>query len=197
MACEMANSLISTPNMPLPSASMLRSLTPQTIDDMPRPTDEHFLSAHLKSRSIAELLVHSDILSRSWHQVLPSRNPSTPVDVDEKQNQPSPFQLDSSFFDLGGDVFNLAQLTWLLEQEGLKVRLEDLIEHPSFLGQMAVLALHNAKHVEDLPAETVATGAALPDPEARPRLKKANTWDKAKVLARKLTRRNNNLVDKA
>ncbi|CAG8213563.1 unnamed protein product [Penicillium olsonii] len=197
MACEMAKSLISTPNMPLPSASMLRSLTPQTIDDMPRPTDEHFLSAHLKSRSIAELLVHSDILSRSWHQVLPSRNPSTPVDVDEKQNQPSPFQLDSSFFDLGGDVFNLAQLTWLLEQEGLKVRLEDLIEHPSFLGQMAVLALHNAKHVEDLPAETVATGAALPDPEARPRLKKANTWDKAKVLARKLTRRNNNLVDKA
>ncbi|CAG8122380.1 unnamed protein product [Penicillium salamii] len=194
MACELAQSLIATPNMPLPSATMLRSLETQTIDDMPRPTDQHFLNSHLKSRSISELLVHSDILSRSWHQVLPSRNTAAPTETsDEKPNHPSPFQLDSSFFDLGGDVFNLAQLTWLLEQEGLKVRLEDLIQHTTFLGQMAVLALHNAKHVEDLPAEeTLATGAAGPDPV--PRLKKANTWDKARMLARKLTRRNNNLV---
>jgi hypothetical protein len=193
MACEIAQSLVANPTMKLPSASTLRSLPLQTIDDMPRPTDEHFLSAHLKSRSIAELLVHSDILSRSWHQVLPTRNIVTPIeDSDEKPSQQSPFQLDSSFFDLGGDVFNMAQLTWLLEQEGLKVRLEDLIEHPSFLGQMAVLALHNAKHVEDVPDETLATGAA-PEPVVRVE-KKANTWDKARMLARKLTRRNNTLV---
>ncbi|KAK9848977.1 AMP-dependent synthetase/ligase [Penicillium brevicompactum] len=193
MACEIAQSLVANPTMKLPSASTLRSLPLQTVDDMPRPTDEHFLSAHLKSRSIAELLVHSDILSRSWHQVLPTRNTVTPIeDSDEKPSQQSPFQLDSSFFDLGGDVFNMAQLTWLLEQEGLKVRLEDLIEHPSFLGQMAVLALHNAKHVEDVPDETLATGAA-PEPVVRVE-KKANTWDKARMLARKLTRRNNTLV---
>lgn len=189
MACELAQSLIATPSMPLPSASMLRSLPPQTIDDLPRPSDEHFLSAHLKTRSIAELLVHSDILSRSWHQVLPSRNTTLP---NEMQSHQSAFQLDSSFFDLGGDLFNLAQLTWLLEQEGLKVRVEDLIEHPSFLGQMAVLALHNPKHLDEMPTEHLATGAVMPD--AAPRIEKKNTWDKARTLARKLTRRNNTLI---
>ncbi|KAK4867831.1 hypothetical protein LT330_007490 [Penicillium expansum] len=190
MACEIAQSLVANPTASLPSASMLRSLPPQTIDDLSRPSDEHFLSAHLKSRSIAELLVHSDILSRSWHQVLPSRTPTAPVDpdADDKPAHQPNFQLDSSFFDLGGDVFNLAQLTWLLEQEGLKVRLEDLIEHPSFLGQMAVLALHNAKHQDDIPTELLATGAASPDPVARSEKKK--TWSKAMTIARKLTGRN-------
>jgi hypothetical protein len=38
------------------------------------------------------------------------------------------------------------------------------LEHPSFLGQMAVLALHNAKHQEDMPTELLATGAALAYP---------------------------------
>ncbi|KAJ5243117.1 uncharacterized protein N7469_001444 [Penicillium citrinum] len=168
MVCETAQSLIANPSTSLPSPNMLRSLPSQVVDDLPRPSDEHFLSAHLKSRSIAELLVHSDILSRSWHQCLPNRTPAIPGnDVDEKPKNQTPFQLDSSFFDLGGDIFNMAQLTWLLEQEGLKVRLEDLLEHPSFLGQMAVLALHNAKHQEDFGPE-YATGAVSPKESAPP-----------------------------
>ncbi|KAJ5898281.1 hypothetical protein N7504_008569 [Penicillium tannophilum] len=192
MVCETAQSLIANPSTALPSPNMLCSLPPQVVDDLPRTSDEHFLSAHLKSRSIAELLVHSDILSRSWHQVLPPRASNTTVDpdTDDKPANQASFQLDSSFFDLGGDIFNMAQLTWLLEQEGLKVRLEDLLEHPSFLGQMAVLALHNAKHQEELPAEQ-ATGAASPDPSIRTRVEKKKTWEKAMTLARKLTRRNN------
>lgn len=87
----------------------------------------------------------------------------------------------------------MAQLTWLLEQEGLKVRLEDLLEHPSFLGQMAVLALHNAKHQEDFGPE-YATGAVSPKESAPPQVEKKKTWEKAMTLARKLTRRNNNMV---
>lgn len=195
MVCETAQSLIANPSTALPSPNTLCSLPPQVIDDLPRTSDEHFLSAHLKSRSIAELLVHSDILSRSWHQVLPTRASTTTADpeVNDKPTNQTAFQLDSSFFDLGGDIFNMAQLTWLLEQEGLKVRLEDLLEHPSFLGQMAVLALHNAKHQEDYPPE-FATGAVSPDPAARNRVEKKKTWEKAVTLARKLTRRNTNVV---
>ncbi|KAJ5946544.1 hypothetical protein N7454_003383 [Penicillium verhagenii] len=195
MVCETAQSLIANPSTALPSPNTLRSLPPQAIDDLPRTTDEHFLSAHLKSRSIAELLVHSDILSRSWHQVLPPRASTNTVDpdADDKPANQAAFQLDSSFFDLGGDIFNMAQLTWLLEQEGLKVRLEDLLEHPSFLGQMAVLALHNAKHQEDLPAD-FASGAVSPDPSVRTRVEKKKTWEKAMTLARKLTRRNTSMV---
>jgi aryl carrier-like protein len=192
MVCEIALSLVANPSTALPSPSMLRSLPPQVVDDLPRSSDEHFLSAHLKSRSIAELLVHSDILSRSWHQVLPNRASTSTTDSDtgDKPSHQAAFQLDSSFFDLGGDIFNMAQLTWLLEQEGLKVRLEDLLEHPSFLGQMAVLALHNAKHQDDFPPE-FAAGTASPDPVATTRVEKRKTWEKAMMIARKLTRRNN------
>ncbi|KAJ5587710.1 uncharacterized protein N7459_003475 [Penicillium hispanicum] len=198
MVCEIAESLVANPSTALPSPSMLCSLPPQVVDDLPRTTDEHFLSAHLKSRSIAELLVHSDILSRSWHQVLPSRisNVQPVSDSGEKPMPPTPFQLDSSFFDLGGDIFNMAQLTWLLEQEGLKVRLEDLLEHPSFLGQMAVLALHNAKQQEDYPPE-FASGAVSPDLTAPPPVEKKKPWEKAVTLARKLTRRNNMVSSRA
>ncbi|KAJ5098889.1 hypothetical protein N7532_005890 [Penicillium argentinense] len=197
MVCETAQALVANPSTSLPSPNMLRSLPSQVIDDLPRASDEHFLSAHLKSRSIAELLVHSDILSRSWHQVLPSRTaPTIEVDSDEKPKHQTAFQLDSSFFDLGGDIFNMAQLVWLLEQEGLKVRLEDLLEHPSFLGQMAVLALHNAKRQEDMAPE-YATGAASPDRSVRPQVEKKKTWDKAVTLARKLTRRNNVVSSRA
>ncbi|KAJ5684602.1 uncharacterized protein N7477_000947 [Penicillium maclennaniae] len=198
MVCEIAQSLVANPSTALPSPNMLSSLPSQTIDDLPRSSDEHFLSAHLKSRSIAELLVHSDILSRSWHQALPPRPtaPSGDVEAGDKTANQAVFQLDSSFFDLGGDIFNMAQLTWLLEQEGLKVRLEDLLEHPSFLGQMAVLALHNAKHQDDYPVE-YATGAASPDSEGRNPVEKKKTWEKAMTLARKLTRRNNMVPSRA
>ena len=146
--------------------------------------------------SIAELLVHSDILSRSWHQVLPTRASTADPEANDKPSNQTAFQLDSSFFDLGGDIFNMAQLTWLLEQEGLKVRLEDLLEHPSFLGQMAVLALHNAKHQDDYPPE-FASGAVSPDPAVRTRVEKKKTWEKAVTLARKLTRRNNMVSSRA
>ncbi|KAJ5160376.1 Nonribosomal peptide synthetase 1 [Penicillium canariense] len=198
MVCEIAQSLVANPSTALPSPSMLRSLPPQVVDDLSRSSDEHFLSAHLKSRSIAELLVHSDILSRSWHQVLPSRAPTTSADSDsgDKTAHQTAFQLDSSFFDLGGDIFNMAQLTWILEQEGLKVRLEDLLEHPSFLGQMAVLALHNAKHQEDFGPD-FATDAVSPRPTVNTRGEKKKTWEKAMTLARKLTRRNNMVSSRA
>ncbi|KAJ5698546.1 hypothetical protein N7462_000551 [Penicillium macrosclerotiorum] len=200
MACEIAQSLVANPSTALPSPSMLQSLPSQAIDDLPRSSDEHFLSAHLKSRSIAELLVHSDILSRSWHQVLPCRASSTTIDPDtgDKPTNKTAFQLDSSFFDLGGDIFNMAQLTWLLEQEGLKVRLEDLLEHPSFLGQMAVLALHNARPQEDVaPQFATATGAVSPDISVQTPVEKKKTWEKAMTLARKLTRRNNMVSSRA
>ncbi|CAL5871063.1 uncharacterized protein PFLUO_LOCUS5309 [Penicillium psychrofluorescens] len=198
MVCEIAQSLTANPSTALPSPSMLRSLPSQVVDDLPRPTDEHFLSAHLKSRSIAELLVHSDILSRSWHQVLPSRSTSlsAPSESESKSpaHQTTTFQLDSSFFDLGGDIFNMAQLTWLLEQEGLKVRLEDLLEHPSFLGQMAVLALHNSRNPDDFPGEYASGAVATSDGS---RAEKKKTWEKAITIAKKLTRRNNMVSTRA
>lgn len=189
MVCETVDRLTSNPNAILPSPSTLRSLPSQTIPDHPGSSEEQFLSSHLKNRSIAELLVHSDMLAKSWQQVLPRRSA-------QANHQKTVFQLDSSFFDLGGDIFNMAQLAWLLDQEGLHVRIEDLLEHPSFLGHMAVLALHNDTSVEKgvgsasegtLPVERGLP--SLPDAGEEKLENKKRTWGRAVTLARKITKR--------
>ena len=89
----------------------------------------------------------------------------------------------------------MAQLVWLLDQEGLHVRIEDMLAHPSFLGHMAVLALHNDTYLE----KGVATGAngtaqiedAVPVPDAAETRKenKNKPWGKAVTLAKRITRR--------
>ena len=188
MVSEIINRLITNSNAILPSPPTFNSLPSQAIPDQPKTSDEHFLSTNLKNRSIAELLVHSDILTNSWQQVLPRR-------PEQDSPEQTPFQLNSSFFELGGDIFNMAQLVWLLDQEGLHVRIEDMLAHPSFLGHMAVLALHNDTYLE----KGVATGAngtaqiedAVPVPDAAETRKenKNKPWGKAVTLAKRITRR--------
>ncbi|PWY81945.1 nonribosomal peptide synthase Pes1 [Aspergillus heteromorphus CBS 117.55] len=134
MVCETVQSLIANPSVPLASPSTIRSLPSQAIIEPPKPSDAPFLSSNLNSRKMSEIVVHSDILTRAWQQVL-RRNSKTS----------SPYQLDASFFDLGGDVMDVAQIVWILQEEGFHVRLEDLLEHHTFLGQMAVMAMYRQK----------------------------------------------------
>ncbi|KAI9368786.1 hypothetical protein BJX61DRAFT_546202 [Aspergillus egyptiacus] len=129
LVCDTIITLTSNPTAPLPSPTTLRSLPPQTIPDLPRVSDQDLLTAQLKNQNITDILVHSAILSRTWQQVLPGMS----------GNQKT-FQLDTSFYDLGGDLCALGQATWLLQQEGYQVRIEELLERPTFLGHMAVLA---------------------------------------------------------
>ncbi|KAL2858790.1 hypothetical protein BJX68DRAFT_262327 [Aspergillus pseudodeflectus] len=129
LVCDAMITLTSSPTAQLPSPSTLRSLPPQTIPDLPRVTDQQVLASQLKSQNISDILVHSAILSRTWQQVLPSMYASQKT-----------FQLDTSFYDLGGDLFALGQATWLLQQEGYQVRIEDMLDRPTFLGHMAVMA---------------------------------------------------------
>ncbi|KAF7117580.1 hypothetical protein CNMCM5793_006632 [Aspergillus hiratsukae] len=174
MVCDTVQSLLANSRVGLPSPSMLRSLPCQSVHDVPRMSDEMFMSSHLKDRSISDILVHSDVLTQAWQQVLPRK------DAEEPQ---SAFQLDSSFFELGGDVFDMAQVVWLLEQEGLQVRIEDLLEHPTFLGQMAVLTLHNTRKsdsMEEIMSEEI--------PLAPARTGTSSSLGKALNLAKKVTR---------
>ncbi|KAL4751934.1 hypothetical protein BDW72DRAFT_192444 [Aspergillus terricola var. indicus] len=129
LVCDTIITLTSNPMAQLPSPHTLRALPPQTIPDPLRVADQQLLTSQLKSQNISDILVHSAILSRTWQQVLPSMY----------SNQKT-FQLDTSFYDLGGDLFALGQATWLLQQEGYQVRIEDLLARPTFLGHMAVLA---------------------------------------------------------
>lgn len=208
MVCETVQSLISNPNIHLPSPSTFRSLSCQVVNDLPRTSDEVFLSSNLNSRSISEILVHSDLLTQTWRQVLSSNSNNAPRARGAKSDQ-NPYQLNSSFFDLGGDILSMAQVVWLLEQEGLQVRLEDLLEHPTFLGQLAVLTLHNnSKDGEDEDSERNDSNnnnaalsseptTALPAPdtslesESSKALARKGSWNplgRAFTLARRFTR---------
>ncbi|GAB1212714.1 Trichosetin synthetase PKS-nrps1 [Aspergillus terreus] len=184
MVCETAQTLLANPSITLPSPTTLRSLPSQVINDVPRQSDEQFLSSNLNTRSVSEILVHSDMVNRIWQQVLPNKNPELPR---------PPFQLTSSFFELGGDILNMAQVVWLLEQEGLRVHLEDLLEHPTFLGHMAVLALHDGKQQQRAETRSSETpSSSLPSMPSGPETK-GGTWNplgKAVTLARKLSKWN-------
>ncbi|KAL5357022.1 hypothetical protein BJX96DRAFT_135429 [Aspergillus floccosus] len=183
MVCETAQTLLANPSITLPSPTTLCSLPSQVINDVPRQSDEQFLSSNLNTRSISEILVHSDMVNRIWQQALPNKNPELPR---------PPFQLTSSFFELGGDILNMAQVAWLLEQEGLRVHLEDLLEHPTFLGHMAVLALHTGKQQDRTgtpSSELPSSLSSIPSGTTT----KGGTWNplgKAVTLARKLSKWN-------
>ncbi|RAK95786.1 nonribosomal peptide synthase Pes1 [Aspergillus ibericus CBS 121593] len=175
MVCETVQSLIANPSVPLASPATIRSLPSQVVQEAPSTSDAPFLSSNLHSQKMSEIVIHSDILTRAWQQVLPRRTQNTP------------YQLDASFFDLGGDIMNVAQLVWILGEEGFRVRLEDLLEHHTFLGQMAVMAMHHQK-VEKKDAAAPTEGPAN---DMSMTMTKSNSWSslgKAMTLARKITK---------
>ncbi|KAL2817816.1 hypothetical protein BJX63DRAFT_429511 [Aspergillus granulosus] len=187
MVCDTAQSLVANPNVILPFPSTLRSLPLQLVEDASTTASSDNLLSSLNNRSLSEILAHSELLTRVWHQVLPPRSTTG-------KSQPS-YQLDSSFFSLGGDIVNMAQLVWILEQEtNLHVRLEDLLAHPTFLGQMAVVALYTSKRDVRANGSSKAAPAYDADPTvnaAAPAPAKSENWsalDRARILAKKLTR---------
>jgi aryl carrier-like protein len=182
MVCSAAESFTANPSMLLPSPLALSTQPSEIIDDLVKPEDEQFPSSQLKDLTRAEILVLSDVISRTWQQVLSDRDGNCPA-----------FQLNSSFFDLNGDIISLAQLAWLLEQEDFKAPLEALVDHPSMLGQMAVLALHNSADKNQgsssigwSMAASLAVGESSPARKAWGK----KSWATAMSLARKMVRRN-------
>ncbi|KAL5341859.1 hypothetical protein BJX70DRAFT_395585 [Aspergillus crustosus] len=192
MVCDTAQSLVANPSVALPSPSTIRSLPQQLVDDSPNTTSSDDLLSSLNSHSLSEILAHSELVTKIWQQVLPPRSSGKPQ---------TSFQLDSSFFRLGGDIINMAQVVWIIEQEtSLHVRLEDLLEHSTFLGQMAVLALYTLKRNTGsadsdvapayAPVDTSATGP-VPGMEIMALTRTKSEWNalsKARGLARKITR---------
>ncbi|KAL1965991.1 hypothetical protein VTN77DRAFT_4931 [Rasamsonia byssochlamydoides] len=182
MICETAEGFTANPGMVLPTPAALSALPTQTIEEsVKKLEDETFTSSQLKGLSRPEILVLSDVLSRTWQQVLTEKDDNCPA-----------FKLDSSFFELGGDIVSLAQVAWLLEQEDFKVRLDDLIEHPTMLGQMAVLVQSNwsaAKKMIALSQADTAADSLGESGSLRPKARKSSSWAGALSLARRMVRR--------
>ena len=174
MLCSNAESFSTSPSAILPSPTEFCRLPRQTLNDVAATSDDLVHSKQLHNLTRAELIVVSDIISRAWGQVLGDGKAGS-----SREN----LQLDSSFFDLGGDIMSLAQVAWLLEQEGFKVPLEDLIDHPTMLGQMALLSLHHAdKSQQEVEANR--------NPVVLSHVGRSKTFFKAVGLAKRIVKKN-------
>jgi hypothetical protein len=215
LLCDTAESFTANPDMALPSPGSLSALPvrdnrnidtqlPQAETSKQQVEDNSITSSQLAGLSRAEILVLSDVLRRAWEQVLGDTSNNNNGD----DNIPPPIKPDSSFFNLGGDLIGLAQVAWLLEQEDFKVRLDDLIEHPTMMGQMAALVQSNSVTAQRMMASyhagvaassataTSATDGSVAGEEPRSnnnnkagQLRKSMTWASAFGLARKIVKR--------
>ena len=178
MLCNTISNFMADTSMVLLSPQQISKMPPQTIDETQKPYDSYFLSSQLQDLTQAEILVLSDILSRAWRQVLGEENTTS-------------LNLESSFFDLNGDIMGLAQVAWLLEQEGFTVRVEDLIDHPTMLGQMATLCSQRSMEKEKAIEASSSQNSIEDDYDSVPNAKvEKNSWFKALGMARRMVRRN-------
>ena len=135
--CHTVTNFSMNPNSPLPSPTDFISMQRPTFQRIVSSTSVPSLAHVLRGLSKKELYVLSDSLCRAWRQILR-----------DKQGNYISIPPDSSFFNLGGDIIGLAQVAALLEREGYKVRLEDLIDNPILSDQMALLSLQSSKTSE-------------------------------------------------
>lgn len=142
MLCANITAFAQDPQALLPSPSELRSRSSTTIDsDKSRsksaekqpvilPTDTG-LSKH-------EIGTIATTLRSAWEQIL-----------HDEHGAPTSIELSSDFFRLGGDIMGLAQVAAILDQEdGFRVRVEDLIDKSVFVEQVGLLAIERKKQVE-------------------------------------------------
>jgi non-ribosomal peptide synthetase component F len=176
--------------------------------------DDNFRDAMecLQRLDRAEVRALSEMVTAAWRQVLllPGHRQRGGEDDDEDDTHSvavttrpmsvGSFHPDTSFFSLGGDIIGLAQLSWLLDQRGVPVpRLEDLINHPTLRGHMAVLAASAAAAPTLSPwaldaseAEDSAAASAESEAETQDRYKGRKVHRplrKAVHLAKKLAKR--------
>lgn len=132
MLCSAAELFCANPDTPLPSDTEISGAAHQLPfnDISTQDNDEDTFAVsrlrHVKKSQIDNL---STLVKKAWFQVLSL--PATDDTID----------MDTSFFAVGGDIVDLAQVALLLEQKGLpEPRLEDLIDHATLRGHMAVVA---------------------------------------------------------
>jgi len=173
LLCSTVATFSANPTTPLPSPSALSSLQSQTLSDYAERATNPSLPLQLNAVSKTELGVLTDTLTRAWQQVLPDQNGS-PVNL----------QLDQSFFTLGGDIMGFAHVANLLEEDGHKVRVEDLINRPIMAEQLALLAEQSSRESSGRSSPTAALGDQAP---TTPVTRRANTFlGKGVGLARKM-----------
>lgn len=141
MLCANIISFTKDPNAALPSPSELSSQSSSTNSSekvrkksdgkaaVVLPTDSA-LSKH-------EVNTLATTLRAAWQQILHGEHGS-PIDI----------ELNSDFFQLGGDIMGLAQVSSILAEEGFTIRVEDLLDKSVFVDQIGLLIIERKKQCE-------------------------------------------------
>jgi NRPS condensation-like uncharacterized protein/aryl carrier-like protein len=185
LLCEAAGRFAADPEGPLmlPSEDAGLSTGVPFVETLVPDQDRLDISA-LHSLSPAQQVNLSTLVTNAWKQVL-----TLP--------ESHAISLDTSFFDLGGDIVHLAQLAWAFGEDipsvFSPVRLDDLLAFPTLRDHMALLAasldsggaVGQSLVVADERRDTVV----LPSPPL-PKLKRVSSpLRKARQLARMFRRK--------
>jgi len=125
MLCSTITNWTNNPDIPLYSPEILSGMSRQ----IPRPAAQSFTNGviQIPSRPLeAKAIKLRNILLKAWTELLGE-------DVEIK--------LESSFWDLGGDLIGAGQLALLLQRNGVHVGIEDLIDHSTLKDQLYLLSL--------------------------------------------------------
>ncbi|KAI9709501.1 MAG: NRPS [Bogoriella megaspora] len=126
--CTTAENISANPGVKLPSPSQLSRMPLQAADEIESASVVNQSDSLIGLAKIQSIAL-SNTLTQAWQQVLPKSNGS-----------PQSIRSEDSFFDLGGDIVDLAVLVALLEKDGFRLRLEDAMRHPVLSEQVALLS---------------------------------------------------------
>jgi hypothetical protein len=142
LLCGNIVSFSEDPHAMLPSPSELSSQSSTTIgSEQARKKSEQKAPFALPTDtglSKHEVNTLATTLRSAWQQIL----------RDDHGGVPASIELGSDFFQLGGDIMGLAQVTAILAEEGFRVRVEDLLDKSVFVDQVGVLIVERKKQVE-------------------------------------------------
>ncbi|KAI4244585.1 MAG: hypothetical protein L6R42_010418, partial [Xanthoria sp. 1 TBL-2021] len=133
--CSLAQNLVRSPTSSIldvvSKSAISVSLTQHQRNPQPMissPSSRPALDSLLRGASKKEVTDLADTLARGWRLVLPTA-----------KNRQFILNLDSSFYESGGDLISLASLTAILEEQGWDLKLEDLISRPTMGEQVSML----------------------------------------------------------
>ncbi|OAL51558.1 acetyl-CoA synthetase-like protein [Pyrenochaeta sp. DS3sAY3a] len=142
MLCTNVATFSEDPHTLLPSPSELSSQSSTTVnsDKMRKKSTDKQVVALPSDTGLSkhETNTLATTLRSAWEQIL-----------HDEHGAPVAIELGSDFFQLGGDIMGLAQVASILDQEeGFRVRVEDMIDKSVFVEQVGLLAAERKRQLE-------------------------------------------------
>ena len=191
MLCDAVTSFAENPYLTLLNPKKLTGMPCQTLEEQHVSEDASVLHA-TDNLSDSKLRLLFDIVEPCWQEVLPIK----------ADGQCPSLNVESDFFELGGDMTGLALISVRLQAQGFAVSIEDLIDNATIRDQMGLISLQHFKHLDNTDRQSISgsdtsTLADIDDLRPRQSLLRLgskpgaeNMWRKSMSFMGKLMKRN-------